>query len=361
MRTSPKFAGISPRAIAHGVKATVLKSALGALDGAGLLNKLVSRRLQSKAVVLMYHRVLRPEDMRSSLSQPGIIVSTITFEKHVRFLRENFKILSIEEFIDHISKERPFQDRSCLITFDDGWRDNYSNAFPILRKYNVPAVIFLSTGFIGTGRSFWQERLQNILDRIEKPVREDTDAVLADFPELGNELRRTLLAPGRLRPEEIAGLCASMKTLPQSRIDEILHRIEMLSKPNPGSAFDGREFLDWDEIKEMAAGGVGFGSHGVNHAILTVNADSAEAEIATSKVEIENRLWRDVAVFSYPNGNHSRQVVEMVKKSGYHAAFGTSFGYAAHNSDPFRIHRVNVHESSTSSLPLFLGRITGLC
>ena len=230
MLTSLKSAGISPRAIAHGIKATVLKSALGALDGAGFLNKLVSRRLQSKAVVLMYHRVLRPEDMRSSLSQPGIIVSTITFEKHVRFLRENFKILSIEEFIDHIGKRKPFEDRSCLITFDDGWRDNYSNAFPILRKYNVPAVIFLSTGFIGTGRSFWQERLGNIAARIEKPADEDTDAVLADFPELSNELRRTLLAAGSLRPEEIAPLSARMKNLPQSRIDEILRRLDMLSK-----------------------------------------------------------------------------------------------------------------------------------
>ena len=88
----------------------------------------------------------------------------------------------------------------------------------------------------------------------------------------------------------------------------------------------GREFLDWDEISEMADGGVGFGSHGVNHAILTVNADSAEVEIAASKAEIEKRLGMEVAAFSYPNGNHSQQVVEMVKKCGYHAAFGTSFG-----------------------------------
>ncbi len=343
------------------LKAKVLRGVLGAMHGTGLLNKYVSRRLHSKALVLMYHRVLEPEAVRSSLSQPGIIVSTLTFEKHVRYLLENFKVLSIEEFLEHIRSQSPFEDRSCLITFDDGWRDNYTCAFPILKKYNAPAVIFLATGFIGADRSFWQERLVGILTKIDSPATVDYKAIPSEFPEMREELNRLFLAGRRLKPEEIAPVSARMKNLPHARIENLLARLNEISDTTPASAADGREFMSWDEIREMAADGIGFGSHGVNHTILTIDGDSAVAEVAASKTEIENRLGQSVSAFSYPNGNHSERVVKLVKESGYQSAFGTSFGYATHSSDPFRVQRVNVHESASNRLPIFLGRIAGLC
>ena len=348
-------------AIARTFKAKALSGALGALHGTGLLNKYLSRRLRSKVLVLMYHRVLETDQMRSSSSHPGIIVSAATFEMHVCFLQQNFKILSLEDFLEHINNRVPFEDRSCLITFDDGWRDNYTHAFPILKKYVAPAVVFLTTGFIGTERVFWQERFADVVSRIGNPSHENIEAVLADFPELRDKLRQLFLSGPEPHSGQISTLSGQVKNFPQARIETLLARLNSLAGAPAKSAFGDREFLSWDEIREMAAGGIEFGSHGVNHAILTVDDDLAAAEIAASKAEIEERLGRHVSAFSYPNGNYSEKVVELVKKSGYQAAFGTSAGYAAHDCDPFRIQRINVHDSATCSLPLFLGRIAGLC
>ena len=129
----------------------------------GALHLLLWIRLRNRAVVLMYHRVIDREDRDKAYSHPGIIVETSTFERHLRFLRTHFHVASLREFRDRMISGRPFAKRTCLITFDDGWQDNYTHAFPLLAKHELPATIFLTSGFVGTGRRFWQESLAHSL------------------------------------------------------------------------------------------------------------------------------------------------------------------------------------------------------
>jgi len=113
-------------------------------------------KLKGRAVALTYHRVL-PEEA-DSFSTRGIVVSPASFELQMDFLHRHFTILSADQFHACLARGA-FPRRACLITFDDGWSDNDRFALPILERLGIPAVLFIATGYVGTGTVFWQEEL----------------------------------------------------------------------------------------------------------------------------------------------------------------------------------------------------------
>ena len=133
----------------------------------GVLSHLKRLRLKNRAFVLMYHRVLPSARDETVFVQPGMYVSRETFRRQVAYLSENFNILPLNELVD-----RTLQGRNiggcCAITFDDGWLDNYTVAFPTIMEFQVPATIFLVSGYIGTNRMFWPEELCFYLENINR-------------------------------------------------------------------------------------------------------------------------------------------------------------------------------------------------
>src|SRR5688572_8924764 len=110
----------------------VLKSVVAdALYYTGLLRLWQSIVLRRKAVVLMYHRVLTGDERSRCGSHPGIVVDRETFALQMDVLKRQFVVLSLDEFTDRVERRQPFPPSSCLITFDDGWRDTFTNALPI--------------------------------------------------------------------------------------------------------------------------------------------------------------------------------------------------------------------------------------
>ena len=100
----------------------------------GLLALYRTLNFNDKAIVLMYHRVLPEHQHQLSHSHDGIIVHDKTFAKHVSFLRRKFEIFDVHQFTDFLSNKLSVSRPACFITFDDGWHDNYTHAFPISRK-----------------------------------------------------------------------------------------------------------------------------------------------------------------------------------------------------------------------------------
>jgi len=156
------------------LKASLRELAASILYRSGILGLLADRRLRGRAVVLMYHRVIPRGEMADCPSHAGIIVSAESFKKQMEWLSSRFECLSLDAFMSRLAGERPFERRCCLVTFDDGWRDNYVHAYPVLRSCSIPAAIFLAAGLIGSRRRFWQE-LDKILGdakQIDKKLRE---------------------------------------------------------------------------------------------------------------------------------------------------------------------------------------------
>lgn len=315
------------------------------------IHSLVERfRLSNKAFILMYHRVLTSAGKQEFFVQPGMFVTTISFEKHIAFLRERFEVVFFEDLVEKFQNGENMGG-VCAVTFDDGWRDNYTNAFPILKKYRVPASIFLATGFVGTDRIFWPEEICYYLERntINKFEFENLSSLLSGFFEEISKYHQG----GRERFFD-----KSVETLKRYSPNERLKILEYFRGMFRAEPFP-RQMLSWDEAREMLLSGlVRFGAHTVNHEILDqVSLQTAGDEISKSREEIELRLGSKVRTFAYPNGNYSKAIRMILSESGFNAAVTTQKGFLDRGRPLMEIPRISIHEDVSNTIPMLRSRI----
>jgi peptidoglycan/xylan/chitin deacetylase (PgdA/CDA1 family) len=338
-------------ALAHGLYAV------------GLLQLWQHVVLRRKAVILMYHRVLTPDEMRESGSHPAMIVESQTFADQMAVVKRRFKVLSVEEFMAKMERKLPFENSSCLITFDDGWRDNFTNALPILRRYELPAVVFLPVNFIGEQRLFWQESLVHSLGCAVATVRKDP-ARKAQFTRMLEPvgLAKVLdISDDDPRSQVIEAISRNRTGWTPSSIETTLVQLRNELGLGNGDVAGTDSFLDWAQIAEMTRQGVTFGGHGAEHQLLSeMPIDKAREDIQRSKEFIDRRCKAPVSTFSYPRGYRTPQVVELVKAAGFQLAFIANGGRVSSADDPFTLRRINIYQDATASTPMFMARIVGL-
>lgn len=321
----------------------------------GVLFVLKAIMLRNKAVVLMYHRVLSKAEMLGSFSHEGIVVDVESFASQMEYLKGSFNVISLEDFLDRIPK-RKFEKHSCLITFDDGWIDNYTNAFPILKIHDLPAVIFLPVGFIGTGKKFWRETLSELLYRISREASEESLQIL-------NNIGLNCLAGKSFKQTKkaIQEYVDQLKEKPLEEKTSVLSHMTQNSENLPHLSCNIDLFLDWDNVREMSKSGIAFGSHSYHHNILTqLSLDDADFEINSSRAAIKDQVGVLPRTFCYPNGDYSDPIAKIVSHRGYEAAFTTRMGHFDVTDNPFTIKRVNISQNMTRNTPLFLTRVLGL-
>jgi peptidoglycan/xylan/chitin deacetylase (PgdA/CDA1 family) len=328
----------------------------------GFLNLLLWIKLRNKAVVLMYHRVLDKDEISKSYSQNGIIVSKKTFAAQMQYLNKHFNMISLTDVIERVKDKIPFVSKSCLITFDDGWKDNFQNAYPVLKKNRIPAAIFLPTDFIGTNRNFWQERLTKLLMYLHLRCRQNKDLKEKAKHNLNTVgIAEILSAPTNKRYEEISKFVSLQKNKTKPDIENLIKEIESLVElPAPDDDIEDSAFLDWSKIKSMLGNGIEFGSHGKSHTILTSTDVDLDSELMQSKSVVESQLNTPIRSFSYPNGDYAMKIADQVRQYGYNIAFGTEYGFVTHLDNPYTLKRINIHEDMTNNIPMFLARIAGL-
>jgi peptidoglycan/xylan/chitin deacetylase (PgdA/CDA1 family) len=328
----------------------------------GILDLLKRIKLRNKAVVLMYHRVLAQEQIRETSSNLAIVVSTTAFSKQIRFLKKKFNIISLSEFEAKLDGDNRFLDYSCMLTFDDGWQDNFQNAFTILKEFQVPALIFLTTGYVGTNSMFWQDKLRRTLNR----VLCDNDLIVALYENyqktynarnIKNLERASEQKRSRLIDEEINKVKLYSASERQQLLDDIaIFENNIYNRDNHTD-----KFLSWEEVRHLENKNVAFGSHGVSHALLNqLNNSDIQYEVSGSKHKIEKLLNNTVTAFAYPNGNYNSAVIKELKKQSYITAFSTHVGFVDHLTDPFKIPRINIQESVTNNIAMFYCKILGV-
>lgn len=343
------------------IKYVVKQSLAYLLYYSGLLNLYKAIKLRNKVVVLMYHRVMPQEELACSFSHEGIIVERSVFDMQMDFLKRKFNVFSISEFCRHLEHRIPFGKHACLITFDDGWKDNFIHSLPVLKKLGLPAVIFLPVNYIGTVRMFWQEELMAAILRIYRITKDDR---------LQEKRLRDLLAKHRLDEildvqegsirEEISRIIQAKKAEPLETVHALIRYLsDAISGGVRGNSVDA--FIDWSDVDIMAADGISFGSHGMNHRILTqIPLAEAQREMADSKRILEEKTSAAVPAISYPNGDCNHEIIDAAKAEGYRIAFTTKNGYADMSGEPLAINRINIHTSAADNIPLFLSRILGI-
>ena len=310
----------------------------------------------------MYHRVLDTENGHVAFQQPGITVSKKSFTAQMEFLKANFETLSMSQLADALERGLPCEQKAVLVTFDDGWKDNFTNAYPVLKRLGIPSAIFLTTGFIDTNRRFWQSRLIDLLKASREHLGKDVGyrRELVGRKEAKEVLPILMSRDENGFNESISVLMTNRKKRGAKDIEEWLGALRTALGIDSEDVGRTPEFLSWEEVRTMSKDAVEFGSHGVTHQILPQKKEIATSEIADSKKTIEDKLRVEVKAFSYPNGEYDEEILRVVKKGGYAIAFGTEPGPILSGSHQFALPRVNIHEDMTSSIPMFLGRIAGL-
>lgn len=312
-------------------------SYLGFLDAYGFVRRKLTK---SQVAILMYHRVSPVKDNWSL--EP---LSPQEFEKQIEYFCRNYEIVPLERLASCIHQGNALPERAMVITLDDGYKDNYLYAYPVLKKYHVPATIFLTTGHIGTDKLFWDGKVSYIVN--------NSNITQLDLDELG----RFSFSSATDKHQAGLKIVEKLKKLPNEKKNALIEKLVSICgiEIPPGLAKDF--ILSWEEVKEMSSGGIAFGAHTVNHPILTnLPLKQAKWEITQSKRDIEERLGKEVTTFAYPNGDFNAGVVELVQKAGFSCAVSVLPGKLISLKDnPYCLSRIGAIEDFNKLKVLLCG------
>lgn len=300
----------------------VVTNRLGFVDAYGSLRR---RLLKSQVAILMYHRVMPQTD---GWSFP-LLVAASDFERQIQYLTREYNVLTLDELAQYIHEHKPLPKRAVVITFDDGYKDNYTYAYPILKKYGVPATIFVTTGYIGGGNLFWWDKVRYVIQHTAHK-RIELDGLGAFSLSSTTERLRAIL---RIKEQ--------LKELPEEEKNLLIERLISVSGVGIPTHLGKELILSWDEIREMCNNGITIGAHTVTHAILTkVSEEQAKYEIMQSKKDIEGKLQKAVTWFAYPNGDFSPETVRLLREAGFRCAVTGIWKMITPREDLYQLGRV---------------------
>ena len=302
-------------------------------------------KIKKLPFVLMYHRIL--DETINYIELPGMYVHIDTFKMHAKFLRENFNVISLNNLLEAYFKGECL-DNTCAITFDDGWRDNYTHLFPIVKKHQLPVSVFLTTGLINTTELLWPEEICYFLSH---------EGMYMDIIEYldGNkkDKLKNILNYRTINGDTITTCIDEIKNIVPPKRDKLIKKIINYNRNNKKLI---REMLSWDEINEMKKSGLfEFYPHGHNHLFLSeLENNEVLYEIEESiNIVKKNVINQKVDIFCYASGRYDESVVDCLKKNDMEYALLRSGGYLKMGCDRFHIPRIPVHDDISYSKLLF--------
>lgn len=296
-----------------------------------------------RVLCLLYHRVNPVKDDIYHLT-----VSPCNFEEQIRYLKEHIPILRFEE-----DWTKPGGD-GVVITFDDGYADNYEYALPILEKYHVPATIFVSTGYVGMGQEYWWDEIARVLTRdIDYPEWFELKDSLYQYrwdtrsPEARREMVRSLHWMLKLDPDV-------------ERANLWLEQIRSWAGIGPAGRKENLP-VDKRQLQELSRSPyITIGAHTVNHRSLGVQTKEGHRyEIGASICFLEKKLKRKICSFSYPFGSvvhFNQDTLEICRQNGIVKAATTIEGLWKQTTDSYKVPRVEVKDESGEDFEQFIKR-----
>lgn len=311
--------------VSHLTQRVANKCQLKTTEGGAAAFPFVKRRRFPSIQILGYHRVN---------DDPGPYLPATpraVFATQMEYLASRYTVLTLDSAVDSL-RRNDVPDNALVITFDDGYRDNYLYAFPILRELSMPATIFLATAATDSCNVLWH-------DRVFAAFRRTEASGLNGFA--GTSTRYSLSTWN----DRLAAQAEVLKFLRSLDDDSRSFWIEALMKEL--RVVDGADapnlMLTWQDVQVMHRAGISFGSHTVNHPILAhLPHAKARAEINASKAAIEERLGTRVTAFAYPGGkgaDFNEDVKRIVRDAGYGCALTAIPGTNDASRDLFELRR----------------------
>jgi peptidoglycan/xylan/chitin deacetylase (PgdA/CDA1 family) len=294
-----------------------------------------------RITIVTYHRIKVGKISEIEASLPFLFTSQQVFERQLGFIKKRYNVITFKELREY-AKNSTIPWNSLIITFDDGYEDNFWNAYKALTKMNLPAIFFITADKIGNKNTkpYWWDRLYYYMKEIQGQEerglieKEKTELfhIYEDFKNDESDLF------GRMNREET------------DKIEKLLDRIEEEFGINNEPLFRENTMLKWEQISEMSQNH-DFGSHTCSHGnLLWLSDDQKYHEIVESKRIIEKFLNRKVMAFSSPAGHMNKQIEGVVEKGGYEFALTAGEPGINRMTNRYHLKRINIWQGTSLSL-----------
>lgn len=303
-------------------------------------------------LILMYHRI---GDLQSD--PWGLAVSPRHFAEHLEVLRKHSQPRPLAQTVNAIQHQVPQWGRTLVVTFDDGYADNLYHAAPLLDRYDVPATVFLTSGYIGGAREFWWDALERILLGPEVLPAElrltaagrISERSLGEARYYAQDARRSDCKRRHGTASGRYELYRAVHRVLQPLCEE--ERLSVLSDLSDWSGVamsvrDSHRCLSPDDVMALARRElIELGAHTVTHPALPALPEASQREeIRQCKLELEQLLGRPVTSFAYPYGQYAAKTAALVREEGFSSSCSTQAGFVNRQTDLFCLPRIRVED-----------------
>jgi peptidoglycan/xylan/chitin deacetylase (PgdA/CDA1 family) len=291
----------------------LIKNAVAVAFNAARADKIVlmAEGTPTPPLVVGYHQVVSEFRPDSRCGITSMQTSSKMLEKHLDWIGGRYEFVSLDEIGAHFETGEPFSRPVAAVTFDDGYRDVYLNAFPLLKRKGIPAAVFVVTDIVGT-------ETPPLHDRLYSAIVMAFDRGGSTPRTLSEQLVRLNIAPGAVRrvrlanPDVFSTMRAIFDSLSQAEMEAFTASIES-EFPDLSSALDEARPLTWEMVSEMSEAGMTIGSHTRSHALLTAeDTDRVREEVFQSRDALQSRLGIVPRHFAYPDGRFDRRTAKIV-------------------------------------------------
>ena len=330
-------------------KREFLARAFGKAGVLDLLEQTIARR-RPGLIVLTYHRIAELE--MDPFYDPVISATPESFRTQIQWLHSRMRIITLDELINQVVGGLSWREPVMLLTFDDGYRDNFEFAAPLLREQNIPATFFIPTGFVELAKLPWWDHIAYVI----KQTRVRRFVV--------NRCPTRRQSPLEIDLEAMS-LTTAIASIIRAFLDEtipdelwFLDQLTQACMVEFDSKALGRNlFMSWANVRELADSSLAFtiGSHSHSHRKLaTLDIDAQSDELARSKQILQAKLERPIKALAYPYGwpgTYTIQTKALATEAGYNFAFSAREGVNRLDGfDHYEVKRLGVGSSDTPAL-----------
>lgn len=301
---------------------------------------------KSKVLVVMYHGITEHKYEPAVWTQLPLDI----FVDHLSFLKKHYNLISLKELVSALSNNIKLPDNAALITFDDGLKNNFTVAFPVLQKMKIPSAVYLTVDLIGTSEILWFDELFLIINGVMSSEKKIT---LPDGTSFSG------MTPEKTWDVYFSVVNTLKRSGPQNRLNWLCY-LRSQYNINRDQYLGDFGLLDWNQVSEMERSGlVEFGVHTATHRILSeLNAYEWEEEILKPKLYVEKQLGHGVTTFCYPNGipnqDFGMEHVDYLRQSGFECAFTTDEGlFSLGSKNKYMINRIPAGNDMSSFSAFF--------
>ncbi len=292
--------------------------------------------------ILLYHGVTDSKSYGIENWQ-GKHISSKKFKEQMQYLKSNCNPISVDRWLEYYNSKEPLPESSVIVSFDDGFRNNWEIAAPILIEFGLPAVFYITSGIVSTELMFWVDVLEDCLNLCEKPyINLKLDKVIKFSIKNDNEKFQALL--------KIKNWC---KKVSSKKKDYVLEQVKEATGIEPSTAHaNNYAKITWKQLKEMHDNRLfTIGGHSLYHNILSsLGNKDLEHEIKYSLDLLKVNLGGSIQHYSYPEGqeiHYDKRVISLLKSAGITCSPTAICGINGPHDNPFHLRRIMVGFNGT--------------